>query len=162
SPTGLPEPAACSIRHRPGSVRRVRFPFLDWPGPIPFAHAGAHSPGGPGENTMAAFQAAVDQGYRYLETDTHATADGVLVTFHDADLDRLTDSSGVVGDLTYADIRAARVRERDEIPLLEDVLTTWPEVRVNIDPKHDAAVEPLVELIRRTGTLDRVCIGSFS
>jgi len=138
------------------------YPFLDWPGPLAFAHQGAHSPDGPGENTMAAFEAAVRQGYRYLETDAHATADGVLVAFHDDRLDRLTDRTGLIGDLPWAEVRAARVRGRDEIPLLEDLLTAWPEVRVNIDPKHDAAVDPLVELIERTGTVDRVCIGSFS
>jgi glycerophosphoryl diester phosphodiesterase len=138
------------------------FPFLDWPGPLAFAHQGAHSPDGPGENTMAAFEAAVRQGYRYLETDAHATADGVLVAFHDDRLDRLTDRTGLIGDLPWAEVRAARVRGRDEIPLLEDLLTAWPDVRVNIDPKHDAAVDPLVELIERTGTIDRVCIGSFS
>ena len=137
-------------------------PFLDWPGPLAFAHQGAHSPDGPGENTMAAFEAAVRQGYRYLETDAHATADGVLVAFHDDRLDRLTDRAGLIGDLPWAEVRAARVRGRDEIPLLEDLLTAWPDVRVNIDPKHDAAVDPLVELIERTGTIDRVCIGSFS
>jgi glycerophosphoryl diester phosphodiesterase len=138
------------------------FTFLDWPGPLAFAHQGAHSPDGPGENTMPAFEAAVAQGYRYLETDTHATADGVLVAFHDDRLDRLTDRAGVIGDLPYAEVRAARVRDHDEIPLLEDLLTAWPDVRVNIDPKHDAAVGPLVELITRTGTVDRVCIGAFS
>ena len=138
------------------------FPFLDWPGPLAFAHQGAHSPDGPGENTMAAFEAAVAQGYRYLETDAHATADGVLVAFHDDRLDRLTDRAGAIGDLTYADVRTARVRAHDEIPLLEDLLTAWPDVRVNIDPKHDAAVGPLIELIERTGTVDRVCIGAFS
>ena len=138
------------------------YPFLDWPGPLAFAHQGAHSPDGPGENTMAAFEAAVRQGYRYLETDAHATADGVLVAFHDDRLDRLTDRTGLIGDLPWAEVRAARVRGRDEIPLLEDLLTAWPDVRVNIDPKHDAAVDPLVELIERTGTVDRVCIGSFS
>jgi glycerophosphoryl diester phosphodiesterase len=140
----------------------ARFPFLDWPGRLAFAHQGAHAPGGPGENTMAAFQAAVDQGYRYLETDAHATADGILVAFHDDRLDRLTDRAGVIGDLPYAEVRAARVRDQDEIPLLEDLLTAWPDVRINIDPKHDAAVAPLVELIARTGTVDRVCIGAFS
>jgi glycerophosphoryl diester phosphodiesterase len=140
----------------------VSFPFLDWPGPLAFAHQGAHSPDGPGENTMAAFEAAVALGYRYLETDAHATSDGVLIAFHDDDLDRLTDRAGTIGDMAYADIRAARVRERSEIPLLEDLLTAWPDVRVNIDPKHDAAVGPLVDLIERTGTVDRVCIGAFS
>jgi len=54
------------------------------------------------------------------------------------------------------------VRGRHDIPLLEDVLTAWPDVRVNIDPKHDAAVDPLVDLIRRTGSIDRVCVGAFS
>ena len=155
-----------TVRAPPGArtatVRRVRFPFLDWPGPLAFAHAGAHTPGGPGENTMAAFEAAVAQGYRYLETDAHTTADGVLVAFHDDHLDRLTDRTGAIGDLPYAEVRTALVRDRHEIPLLEDILTAWPDTRVNIDPKHDAAVEPLIELIERTGMVDRVCIGAFS
>jgi glycerophosphoryl diester phosphodiesterase len=138
------------------------FPFLDWPGPLAFAHQGAHTPDGPGENTMAAFERAVALGYRYLETDAHVTADGVLVAFHDDRLDRLTDRAGVIGDLPWAEVKAARVRDHDGIPLLEDILTAWPDVRVNIDPKHDAAVGPLIELIDRTGTVDRVCFGAFS
>ena len=144
----------------------ARLPFLDWPGPLAFAHQGAHFDGATGENTgentMESFEAAVALGYRYLETDTHATADGVLVAFHDDSLDRLTDRTGAICDLPWAEVRAARVRDRHEIPLLEDVLTAWPDVRVNIDPKHDAAVDPLVELIRRTGSIDRVCVGAFS
>jgi glycerophosphoryl diester phosphodiesterase len=140
----------------------VAFPFLDWPGPLAFAHQGAHRPGGPAENTFAAFERAVDLGYRYLETDAHVTADGVLVAFHDDHLDRLTDRTGAIGDLPWAEVKAARVRERDEIPLLEDLLTAWPDVRINIDPKHGAAVDPLIELIARTGTVDRVCFGAFS
>jgi glycerophosphoryl diester phosphodiesterase len=140
----------------------ARFSFLDWPGPLAFAHQGAHDEGGPGENTMAAFEAAVAKGYRYLETDAHATADGVLVAFHDDRLDRLTDRAGVIGKLPWSEVRAARVRGHDDIPLLEDLLTAWPDVRINIDPKHDAAIEPLADLLERTGTVDRVCIGAFS
>jgi glycerophosphoryl diester phosphodiesterase len=140
------------------------FPFLDWPGPLPFSHQGAHRADGdgPAENTMGAFEAAVAMGYRYLETDVHATADGVLVAFHDDQLDDLTDRCGLIGDLPWAEVRQARVRHRDQLPLLEDILTTWPDVRVNIDAKHDAAVEPLIKLIRRTRVTERVCIGSFS
>ena len=138
------------------------FPFLDWPGPLAFAHQGAHTDGGPGENTMAAFAAAVGLGYRYLETDAHATSDGVLVAFHDDHLDRLTDRRGAIADLDWAEVSEARVRDGDGVPLLEDVLTTWPDVRVSIDPKHDAAVDPLVALVRRLGVLDRVCFGAFS
>lgn len=141
----------------------VRYPFLDWPGPLAFAHQGAHrSGGGPGENTMSAFEAAIAMGYRYIETDVHATADGILVAMHDDTLDRVTDRAGVIGELPWSEVRRARVDGSEPIPLLEDLLGLWPEVRVNIDPKHDAAVAPLVDVIRRTDAIDRVCIGAFS
>ena len=136
------------------------WPFLDHPGPIPFAHRGGalEFP----ENTMAAFEGAVGLGYRYVETDVHATADGVLLAFHDDVLDRVTDRSGVIAELAFEEVRAAKVGGTDDVPLLEDVLATWPDVRVNIDPKDDRAVEPLVDLLRRTGAIDRVCVGAFS
>lgn len=137
-------------------------PFLDWPVPLAFAHRGAHHPDGPGENTMAAFEAAIALGYRYIETDVHATADGVVVAFHDGHLDRLTDRSGAIGDLPWSEVASARVNGGGGVPLLEDILASWPDARVNIDPKHDAVVEPLIDLIHRTGSIDRVCIGSFS
>jgi glycerophosphoryl diester phosphodiesterase len=136
------------------------WPFLDWPGPLAFAHRGGASEAP--ENTMPAFEHAVGLGYRYLETDVHVTRDGVLVAFHDDRLDRVTDGRGRIGDLTWADVRRARVDGREPIPLLEDLLAAWPDVRVNIDPKHDAAVEPLAEVLLRTGAVDRVCIGAFS
>lgn len=133
--------------------------FLDWPQPIPVAHRGgaAEHP----ENTMTAFAASVGMGYRYVETDVHATADGVLLAFHDHTLDRVTDMSGDVGALPYATVRSARIRG-EPIPLLEDVLGAWPELRVHIDAKHMAAVAPLVATIERTAAHDRVCIGAFS
>lgn len=140
----------------------VSYPFLDWPGPIPFAHQGAHRDGGPGENTMSAFEAAIDLGYRYVETDVHAMSDGVLLAMHDDTLDRVTDRKGTVENMPWSEVRRARVQGTEPIPLLEDLLGLWPDVRVNIDPKHDAAVEPLVEVIRRTNAIDRVCIGAFS
>jgi glycerophosphoryl diester phosphodiesterase len=136
------------------------WPFLDHPGPLAFAHQGGASE--MPENTLSAFQHAVDLGYRYVETDVHATADGVLVAFHDDRLDRVTDRTGVIGALPYDEVRRARVDGREPIPLLEDLLTTWPDLRVNIDPKHDAAVAPLAEVILRTGAVDRVCVGAFS
>jgi glycerophosphoryl diester phosphodiesterase len=138
------------------------FPFLEWPGPIPFAHQGAHWDGGPGENTMSAFEAAIEMGYRYIETDAHVTADGVLVALHDDTLDRVTDRTGVIGEMPWAEVCKARVAGTEPIPLLEDLLALHPDIRVNIDPKHDASVEPLADAIRRTDSLDRVCIGAFS
>jgi len=139
--------------------RRGRWPFLDWPHPIPVAHRGgaAERP----ENTMPAFAAAVALGYRYVETDVHATADGTLLVFHDHSLDRVTDMRGDVGGLPYATVRKARV-QGEPIPKLEDVLGTWPDLRVHIDAKHDLAVAALAAAVERTGSHDRVCVGSFS
>lgn len=136
------------------------WPFLDHPGPIPFAHRGGA--GAWPENTMPAFEGAVRLGYRYVETDVHVTADGVLVAFHDDVLDRVTDATGRIDELPWSRVREARVDGREPIPLLEDLLGTWPDLRVNIDPKHDGAVDALVEVIRRTGAVDRVLVGAFS
>ncbi|HYJ77479.1 MAG TPA: glycerophosphodiester phosphodiesterase [Actinomycetes bacterium] len=138
----------------------VRFAFLEHDGPIAFAHRGGASDGL--ENSLAAFARAVDLGFRYLETDVHATADGVLLAFHDSTLDRVTDRVGRVVELPWTTVRAARIGGREPIPRLEDVLGTWPEVRVNVDVKHASAIGPLVEAVRRTGALDRVCVASFS
>ncbi|HTN80805.1 MAG TPA: glycerophosphodiester phosphodiesterase [Acidimicrobiales bacterium] len=136
------------------------FAFLDHPGPIPFAHRGGA--GEWPENTMPAFEGAVRLGFRYVETDVHATSDGALLAFHDDVLDRVTDHSGEVAKLPWEVVRKARVGGREPILLLEELLGTFPDLRVNIDPKHDAAVAPLIEVIEKHDAIDRVCIGSFS
>jgi glycerophosphoryl diester phosphodiesterase len=135
-------------------------PFLDHPGPIPFAHRGGA--GDAPENTMPAFEHAVALGYRYLETDVQVTADGVLVAFHDDDLVRTCGVDGRISALPWSEVSAARVDGAEPIPLLEDLLGQFPEVRLNIDCKTDAALDALVAAIRRTRSLDRVCVGSFS
>jgi glycerophosphoryl diester phosphodiesterase len=139
------------------------WPFLDNPGPLAFAHRGAHRPDGPGENTMAAFAAAVDLGFRYLETDVHLTADGVVVAFHDDHLDRVTDRTGALSDLPWSEVREAKIGSgEDPVPRLDELLATWPDVKINIDPKHDRVVEPLARVIAAAGATTRVCCGSFS
>jgi len=114
------------------------------------------------ENSMAAFAAAVDLGLTYLETDVHATSDGVLLAFHDDRLDRVTDGHGLLAEQTWSQLRGARIGGVEPIPLLEDILGTWPDVRVNIDVKASPAVQPLIRTIRRTRSVDRVCVASFS
>ena len=136
------------------------WPVLDQPGPLAFAHRGGA--GDWPENTMPAFEAAVGLGYRYVETDVHVTADGVLLAFHDDHLDRVTDRSGAISEQPWSAVREARVDGREPIPLLEDLLGTWPDLRVNIDPKHDGCLDALIDVIRRTGSIHRVCVGSFS
>lgn len=111
---------------------------------------------------MPAFQRAVDLGYRYLETDVHATADGVLIAFHDRTLDRVTDHRGAISDLPYEQVAGARIGGIEPIPLLEEILTTWPEIRVNIDVKEASAIGPLVRVLHRSRAWRRVCVTSFS
>jgi glycerophosphoryl diester phosphodiesterase len=110
---------------------------------------------------MAAFAAAVGLGFRYLETDVHSTADGVLVAFHDDGLARTTGRRGRFEDRTWAELTAARVGG-EPLVRLEDLLATFPEARLNVDPKHDGAVGPLVALLGRPGVAGRVCVGAFS
>jgi glycerophosphoryl diester phosphodiesterase len=92
----------------------------------------------------------------------HVTADGVLCAFHDERLDRVTDRTGLIRDLPWSVVGEARVDGEEPIPRLEDLLGSWPELMVNIDPKHDSAVDALAETLRRTAAVERVCIGSFS
>ncbi len=111
---------------------------------------------------MPAFEHAVQLGYDYVETDVHVTADGVLLAFHDDHLDRVTDRTGAIAELSYDVVRTALVDGTEPIPLLEDLLGSWPQLKINIDPKHDGCLEALAEVISRTGSIDRVCVGAFS
>ncbi len=137
----------------------ARFAFLDAAGPLAFAHRGGASEFP--ENTLPAFEGAVRLGYRYLETDVHLTADGVLVAFHDEALDRVTDRTGRIADLPYSEVAAARVDGREPIPRFDELLAAFPHTRFNVDPKEDRAVDPLAEAIRRVGAIDRVNLAAF-
>jgi glycerophosphoryl diester phosphodiesterase len=134
--------------------------FLAGPTPIAFAHRGFAPDGG--ENSMAAFERAVELGYRYLETDVRVTADGVALAFHDATLNRVTDRTGRIDAMRWQAVREARIGGREPVPLLTELLAAWPGIRVNLDVKADRSVGPTVDAIRHTGALDRVCVGAFS
>ena len=138
----------------------IRHPYLDHPGPIPFAHRGGAADGL--ENTVFQFRRAVELGYRYIETDVHATADGKLVAFHDETLDRVTDGAGRIADLFWSDVSHARVAGKEPVPLFEELLETFPEVRWNVDIKAEPALRPLLDLLERTDSWNRVLVGSFS
>lgn len=134
------------------------------PGFIPMAHRGgallAENHGI--ENTLEAFRNAVALGYEYLETDVHATRDGVLVAFHDSNLIRVTDTDAEISELTSEELREVRVGARSVIPTIDELFDTFGECRFNLDLKAPGAVHLLVEAIRRHRAEDRVCVGSFS
>lgn len=153
---------ACVTRPRTG------YPYLDavldHPGGVlAFAHrGGAYHPEVEGlENTVTAFRHAVALGYRYLETDVHATSDGGLFAFHDAVLDRVTGHRGHVAELSTDEVTRAVVGGREQIPTMASLFEEFPDACFNIDIKAEAAVEPLATLVLATGATDRICVGSF-
>ena len=135
-------------------------PYLGGPLPIAFAHQGGASEHP--ENTLPAFDNAFRLGYRYMETDVHASSDGVLFAFHDPDLQRTCDRPGLIRDMTATEVGTARVSGREPIPCLDELLTTWPTAKFNIDCKSDHALPYLLARLDQGDMFDRVCIGSFS
>jgi glycerophosphoryl diester phosphodiesterase len=131
---------------------------------IAFAHrGGAYHPEIEGlENTLAAFRHAVGLGYRHLETDVHLTRDGVLLAFHDAVLDRVTDRVGAIAELTLAEIREARIGGREEVPTFASLVEAFPDVRFNVDLKAPGTPAAMAALVEERGLHDRLLVGSFS
>jgi glycerophosphoryl diester phosphodiesterase len=133
------------------------------PGPFAWAHrGGALLPANVGiENTMRAFQNAVDLGYTLLETDVHASRDGVLYAFHDANLMRMTGRSASINELTSAEVDALRIDGREPLPRVADLVEAFPGCRFSIDVKADDAVELAIAEFRRLDILDRLVVGAF-
>jgi len=145
------------------------FPYLDnsfgapagsesWP--LAFAHRG-FSPDGY-ENSLAAFRAAVELGYGYVETDVRTTADDVLMVFHDETLDRVTDGTGRLAHYTAEQLRRVRIGGVEPIPRLEEVLAEWPDLKLNVDVKDRHGGRLLARLIEQYKAHDRVLVTSFS
>ncbi len=118
------------------------------------------------ENTMAAFRRAVEEGYRYLETDVHATSDGVPVILHDPILDQVSNLSGAVGALPWSKVRQAEIAGRHRVPTFAEFLeflAAHPEVAANVDCKSAAALEPLAQALTECGPLaKRITVAAFS
>ena len=119
-------------------------PYLDTAKPLELAHQGGGKEAV--ENTWPAFERAVELGYRYIETDTQVTSDGVLLAFHDDTLERITDRSGTVSKLPWSEVSRARTTPGGhELVRLDELLERWPEIRFNIDVKTRTALEPTLK-----------------
>jgi glycerophosphoryl diester phosphodiesterase len=131
--------------------------------PLAIAHRGGatYPPNLGVENSHAAFARAVEMGYRWLETDVHASSDGVVFAFHDTSLTRLTGLAGSLADLDSTRLNDARIGGREPVPTLESLLLAFPQARFNIDVKHAGAVRPLLDLLGRLDAWQRVCLASF-
>ncbi|CAM4130209.1 MULTISPECIES: glycerophosphodiester phosphodiesterase family protein [Helcobacillus] len=132
------------------------------PGELPrgIAHRG-FAPDGD-ENTLEAFHRAVANGADVIETDVHATADGIALTVHDPQIRcGATGDEHTVAESRLQDLRGVRVGGLSPIPTLEDVLGDL-DVPVNIDIKAEQAILPTARAIVRAGAQDRVCLAGFT
>jgi glycerophosphoryl diester phosphodiesterase len=145
--------------------------------PMVIAHRGGAgiSP----ENTLFAFKRAADLGVDVIETDVHATSDGVLVVIHDANVERTTDGSGLVSEMTFEDLKKLDAGYRFSpdggktfpfrqsgitVPTLLEVFTALPKMKFNIEPKQQtpSLVKPLCQMLRERKMTNSVIIGSFN
>ena len=114
------------------------------------------------ENTYEAFSSAVGIGYKYLETDVHPNADNKLMAFHDSSVDRVTNYKGKICNFTSSELKKIKVKEKFQIPFLEDLIESFSKSFFSIDMKSDQSVKPLIKLIKSMNAVDRVCFASFS
>lgn len=133
--------------------------FLSGPLPRIIAHRGLaiEAP----ENTLLAFLKALNAGVTHLETDVHASADGVAVISHDPDLSRTAERAVDVRQLTMAELRRVDLGHGQGYCSLADALDAFPQARFNIDIKDAEAAIPAARAIREARATDRVLITSF-
>jgi glycerophosphoryl diester phosphodiesterase len=129
------------------------------------AHRGGpeHNP----ENTMAAFQHAIDAGADWIEFDVQRTRDDVLVIIHDKTVDRTTNGSGKVGELTLEQIRALNAGNGEQVPTFEQVIALAKSAGVGIIPeaKHTGLYpglgEQMAAAIEAGDYVNRTALQSF-
>ena len=143
-----------------------------------WGHRGGRGAAYPPENSIGAFQTAIDASADGIELDVHLSADGVPVVFHDATLKRMTGATGELASLSLPEIKKLRLltpqgrSSKETIPTLEEVLTlvghclrTSPSFVLNIelkDPRSPHAVASLVrERLASGWLLKNFLISSF-
>lgn len=114
------------------------------------------------ENTLLAFLRALSAGATHLETDIHASADGVAVIAHDPDLSRMAGRDVQVGQLTMPELRRIDLGHGQGFCSLAEALDGFPEARFNIDVKDARAASPAVDAILAARAVGRVLITSFA
>lgn len=129
-----------------------------------WAHRGSHGPGGPLENTLAAFEKAVAEQAAGIELDVHLSADGVPIVFHDETLTRLTDDADPrrIEDVTASELLRLPLAGDARMPTLSDVLDALlGRIPLNIELKDPRGVEATARLLDGR-PLDGVMLSSFA
>ena len=123
------------------------------------AHRGASAEAP--ENTLEAFRLGLTQGADALELDVRLTRDGTVVVIHDATLDRTTDTSGAVAELTLEQVQRANAGGGARVPTLREVLDAFPSTPLLIEIKAAEAQDAAGREIERAGARDRAIFASF-
>lgn len=135
-------------------------PITLGPSPVALAHRGGGAEAV--ENSPEAFQRVVDLGFTWIETDVRATVDGHAMVFHDADLGRMTDTTGAIASLPLAVVHRSRLPNGEHPMSLADALSRWPHCRFNIDVKADDTVRPFLRAVAAADAWHRVSAAAFS
>ncbi|KJC63227.1 glycerophosphodiester phosphodiesterase family protein [Agreia bicolorata] len=114
------------------------------------------------ENTLASFDAAVRLGVLYIETDVHASSDGVAMIAHDPRLNRVAGVDVEVSNLTTEELQKIDLGEGHRMPTLLEALLAFPQARFNIDIKSPRAGAAVARAVLESEATDRVLITSFS
>jgi glycerophosphoryl diester phosphodiesterase len=119
------------------------------------------------ENTLAAFRNAIAQGADWLEFDVQMTRDGQLLVIHDETVDRTTNGTGAVRDLTLEQVRGLDAGNREKVPPFAEVLQLAKASRIRIMPETKSAhlypglEEKLVQAVEHAGYIDQTIVQSF-
>ena len=130
-----------------------------------FAHRGLTFQGNKqvaDENSLQAFELALEAGADYLETDIQITKDFVPVLFHDGDLKRLLGKRTLISELTLAELKSIRLGHSAQIPTLAEALEKFPQAKFNLDIKNPSAEKVGIKTILESAAADRVLVSSFS
>src|SRR5260221_13408647 len=111
------------------------------------------------ENTLAAYQKAIDGGADFFELDIRTTSDGRLLLMHDSKLDRTTNGAGELRSLTFDQLRALEVKGGHRIPTFLEALELAKKGKcgVYVDIKQ-ASAEDIVATVEAAGMQDRVVL----
>ncbi|MFE9405716.1 glycerophosphodiester phosphodiesterase [Streptomyces sp. NPDC006530] len=112
------------------------------------------------ENTLRSFVRAERAGMDVIELDLHLSKDGALVVMHDAEVDRTTDGTGPIGELTLAELRELDAGQGERVPVFEEVLDAV-KTPIQAEIKDTAAARALAEVILRRDLVGRVEVISF-
>lgn len=139
---------------------RLMKTYLEYDGLEVLAHRGGAEESI--ENTLESFEYSQSIGCNYIETDVQVSSDGVPYIFHDNDLKRILNNPRRFDSYSSQEIDKLRIFKNHKIPKLSDALNDFPYLSFQIDFKSDDVVMPSLEVIKNTGSKDRVCVASFN